>query len=121
MAERKITSVFSLCIWSYGLLLNVMAILVFNLEKEAWGVMALPDEPRLYPSPVELREILGLLSFSCCTPNTRIDIWMSRDYANKAWSKDFVIDVTLLGAVMNFAVSRFIFGFPLELEVMSDD
>lgn len=97
---------------------NVMAILVFNLEKEAWGVRALPDEPRLYPSPVELREILGLLSFSCCIPNTRIDIWMSRDYANNVWSKDFVIDVTLLGAGMNFVVSRFIFGFPLE--VMTD-
>ena len=91
-----------------------MAILVFNLEKEAWSVMALPKEAMPISWHVELREIQGLVSSSYCVPDKGIEIWMLRDYANRVWSKDFVIDVTLLGARMNFVVSVF-FLFPLEM------
>uniref|UniRef100_A0ACD5YYG9 Uncharacterized protein n=1 Tax=Avena sativa TaxID=4498 RepID=A0ACD5YYG9_AVESA len=96
-----------------------MAILVFNLEKEAWSVMALPDETKSKCRywNVELREIQGLLSFSCHIPEKCIEIWMLRDYANKVWSKDFVIDVTLLGGRRNSGASIY-FVFPLE--VMTD-
>ena len=66
---------------------------------------------------VQLRETQALLSFSCRVPDKKIEIWMLRDYASKVWSKDFVIDVTLLGGSTNSVVSM-LFGFPLK--VMTD-
>ncbi|CAM0944391.1 unnamed protein product [Alopecurus aequalis] len=92
----------------------VMAMLLFDLEKEAWSAMALPDETRRIRWHVNLRETQGLLSFSCCIPDNSLEIWMLRDYANKVWSKDFVIDVAFLGARMNCAVSVY-FVFPLKM------
>jgi F-box interacting protein len=96
---------------------NVMAILQFNLEKEAWDVMTLPDETRCIQWDVYLREIQSLLSCSYYAEDKSIEIWMLRDYANKIWSKDFVIDVTLLQPIMNsFASVHFVFP----LDVMTD-
>jgi hypothetical protein len=95
----------------------MMGILQFNLEEEAWSMIALPEETRSIHCDVKLREIQGLLSFTCSDLDKSIAIWMLRDYASKVWSKDFVIDVTLLGAGMNFVVSLF-FVFPLK--VMTD-
>uniref|UniRef100_A0ACD5YRJ5 Uncharacterized protein n=1 Tax=Avena sativa TaxID=4498 RepID=A0ACD5YRJ5_AVESA len=95
---------------------NVMAILQFNLEKEAWSVMALPDETKYIRWDVKLREIQGLLSFTCCNLEKSIEIWMLRDYANKVWSKDFVIDITPSGGGRNLGIVFFVFP----LEVMTD-
>ena len=59
-------------------------ILVFNLEKEKWAVMTLPKHPRIpecsiYREHTELRDIQGLLCFTCCFENKSVDIWVLRD------------------------------------------
>uniref|UniRef100_A0ACD5YEP1 Uncharacterized protein n=1 Tax=Avena sativa TaxID=4498 RepID=A0ACD5YEP1_AVESA len=98
-------------------------ILVFSLEKETWIVMTLPDHPRIpqagiYCWHIELTEIKGLLCFICCIQNKSIDIWMLRDYGNKFWSKDFVIDMTLPRAMpdgLSFQISDNYGYFPLNV------
>uniref|UniRef100_A0ACD6A1X4 Uncharacterized protein n=1 Tax=Avena sativa TaxID=4498 RepID=A0ACD6A1X4_AVESA len=98
-------------------------ILVFSLEKETWTVMTLPDHPRIpqagiYCWHIELREIKGLLCFICCIQNKSIDIWMLRDYGNKVWSKDFVIDMTLPRAMpdgLSFQIRDNYGYFPLNV------
>ncbi|XP_062220191.1 F-box protein At3g07870-like [Phragmites australis] len=89
--------------------------LLFNLEEEAWSVMALPDVQKMDSMAFELREMRGSLCFICRNPEKRIDLWMLRDYASNVWSKDFVIDVTHLQVINS---NWLLFGFPLE--VMTD-
>lgn len=105
---------------------GISKILLFNLEKETWAVMPLPDHPRLPEDTLnrwhtELREMQGLLCFICCIKNKSVDIWMLRDYGNEIWSKDFVIDMAIPRAVpdgLNFGLNGVCGWFPLN--VMAD-
>ncbi|CAM0948847.1 unnamed protein product [Alopecurus aequalis] len=101
-------------------------ILLFNLEKELWAMLKLPEHPiipqcSIYQDYTGLREIQSLLCFTCCIPNKSIDVWMLRDYENKVWSKDFVIDMTLPRVMpdgFKFRITELYGWFPLN--VMAD-
>jgi F-box interacting protein len=97
-------------------------ILIFNLEKETWTMMRLPGHPRISWSSIygwhtELREIRGLLCFTCCIENNTIDIWMLREYENEVWSMDFVINMTIPRVMpngMKFWIREYYGCFPLD-------